>query len=223
MDSSHLNGIKCQTGNCQNTLSTEKEESEMKATRIGIDLAKSVFQIHGVDRNERKVICRRLKRSQLRAFFESLDPCLIGLEACGSAHYWARELGSMGHTVKLIAPQFVKPYVKGCKNDANDAEAICEAVGRNNQRALRRMKLPAGKQQPIGDANSPSAPHSSEMLRADVAMVPLSAIRRNALWLLRPTATTSHRRSAPGRLPPTAVWLESSLSTRRFIVAMIIA
>jgi transposase len=106
----------------------------MKITRIGVDLAKSVFQIHGVDRAEKKVVTRQLKRAQMVEYFQKLEPCLIGMEACASAHHWARTLMAMGHTVKLIAPQFVKPYVKGNKNDANDADAICEAVGRPNMR-----------------------------------------------------------------------------------------
>ena len=106
----------------------------MKITRIGVDLAKSVFQVHGVDRTEKPIVTRQLRRSQMIEFFQKLEPCLIGMEACASAHHWARTLAAMGHTVKLIAPQFVKPYVKGNKNDANDAEAICEAVGRPNMR-----------------------------------------------------------------------------------------
>jgi transposase len=106
----------------------------MKITRIGIDLAKNVFQIHGVDHCERVVLTRQLRRNQMIEFFQKLEPCLIGMEACASAHHWARTLAAMGHTVKLIAPQFVKPYVKGNKNDANDAEAICEAVGRPHMR-----------------------------------------------------------------------------------------
>ena len=106
----------------------------MKIMRIGLDLAKQVFQIHGVDRQEKPVLGRQLKRHQMIAFFQNLSPCLIGMEACASAHYWARTLTAMGHEVKLMAPQFVKPYVKGNKNDANDAEAICEAVGRPNMR-----------------------------------------------------------------------------------------
>jgi transposase len=106
----------------------------MKVTRIGIDLAKSVFQVFGVDERERKVVSRQIKRAQLLAFFQSLEACLIGMEACSSAHFWAHQLQRMGHTVRLIAPQFVKPYVKGNKNDANDAEAICEALGRPNMR-----------------------------------------------------------------------------------------
>jgi len=106
----------------------------MNVTRIGLDLAKQVFQIHAVDRDERVVAKRQLKRSQVRDYFEKLPACRIGMEACASAHYWAREFGRMGHEVKLIAPQFVKPYVKSQKNDANDAEAICEAAGRPNMR-----------------------------------------------------------------------------------------
>jgi transposase len=106
----------------------------MNVTRIGIDLAKQVFQLHGVDRDERVQVRKQLRRTQMLAYFSKLSPCLIGVEACGSAHYWARELGKLGHDVRLMAPQFVKPYVKSGKNDANDAEAICEAVGRPNMR-----------------------------------------------------------------------------------------
>ena len=106
----------------------------MNIKRIGIDLAKQVFQLHGVDHNEKVVLKKQLPRTKMLAYFKSLSPCLIGMEACGSAHYWARELQKFGHTVKLMAPQFVKPYVKGNKNDTNDAEAICEAVSRPNMR-----------------------------------------------------------------------------------------
>jgi transposase len=106
----------------------------MKITTIGIDLAKSVFQVHGVDGQGRAVLRKQLKRDQMAAFFGNLEPCLIGMEACGSAHYWARKLQAQGHHVKLIAPQFVKPYVKTNKHDAADAEAICEAVGRPSMR-----------------------------------------------------------------------------------------
>ena len=106
----------------------------MKITTIGIDLAKEVFAIHGVDERGHAVLRKQLKRSEMAKFFVNLEPCLIGMEACGSAHHWARKLEEFGHTVKLIAPQFVKPYVKTNKNDAADAEAICEAVGRPNMR-----------------------------------------------------------------------------------------
>ena len=106
----------------------------MNITRIGLDLAKSVFQVHAVDHKGHRLFSRALKREKMMAFFQNLSPCLIGMEACASSHFWARTLVSMGHEVKLIAPQFVKPYVKGNKNDANDAEAICEAVSRPNMR-----------------------------------------------------------------------------------------
>lgn len=103
-------------------------------TRLGIDVAKHVFQLHGVDAQGQTVLRRRLARPQLRPFVAQLPPCLIGMEACGSAHYWARELTTLGHDVRLIAPQFVAPYRKNEKNDRNDAEAICEAVGRPHMR-----------------------------------------------------------------------------------------
>jgi transposase len=106
----------------------------MKITTIGVDLAKNIFQIHGVDAHEKPVVRRTLKRGEMLPYFANLQPCLIGMEACGSAHYWARKLMAYGHTVKLMAPQFVKPYVKSNKNDARDAEAICEAVARPNMR-----------------------------------------------------------------------------------------
>lgn len=106
----------------------------MKITTVGIDLAKNVFQIHGIDERGKVVLKKQLRRDQMATFFVNLSPCLIGMEACGSAHHWARKLQSMGHTVRLMAPQFVKPYVKTNKNDAADAEAICEAVGRPNMR-----------------------------------------------------------------------------------------
>lgn len=106
----------------------------MKITTVGIDLAKTVFQIHGVDERGRVAVRKQLKRGQVLAYFANLAPCLIGMEACGNAHYWARRLAEFGHTVRLIAPQFVKPYVKTNKNDAADAEAICEAVARPNMR-----------------------------------------------------------------------------------------
>lgn len=106
----------------------------MKITTVGIDLAKNVFQVHGVDERGKAVLKKQLRRDQMATFFVNLPPCLIGMEACGSAHHWARKLQGMGHTVRLMAPQFVKPYVKSNKNDAADAEAICEAVGRPNMR-----------------------------------------------------------------------------------------
>ena len=106
----------------------------MNITTVGIDLAKSVFQAHGVDERGKPVLHKQLKRKDVVKFFANLQPCLVGMEACGSAHYWARKLSELGHTVRLMPPQFVKPYVKTNKSDRNDAEAICEAVGRPNMR-----------------------------------------------------------------------------------------
>jgi hypothetical protein len=108
----------------------------MKLMRIGVDLAKNVFQIHGVDRHEKPVWRQRLTRERwLQTMFEKIEPgCEIGMESCGGAHHWARQLEARGFRVKLIAPQFVKPYVKSNKNDANDAEAICEAMSRPSMR-----------------------------------------------------------------------------------------
>jgi transposase len=106
----------------------------MNITQVGIDLAKMVFQVHGIDARGKVGLRKQLKRSQVVRFFAQLPACLIGMEACGGAHFWARQLMAVGHTVKLMAPQFVKAYVKTNKNDAADAEAICEAVGRPNMR-----------------------------------------------------------------------------------------
>jgi transposase len=106
----------------------------MKTITIGIDLAKNVLQVHGVNKRGKKTFNKPLRPKQVLPFFAQLPPCLVGLEACGSAHHWARQLQALGHTVKLMAPQFVKPYVKTNKNDAADAEAICEAVDRPNMR-----------------------------------------------------------------------------------------
>ncbi len=106
----------------------------MKITTLGIDLAKNVFQLHGVDRNGKTVLTKRVSRTKLKEAVATLPPCLIGMEACGGAHFWARELTKLGHTVKLMSPQFVKPYVKSNKTDRNDAAAICEAVGRPSMR-----------------------------------------------------------------------------------------
>ena len=108
----------------------------MEVKRIGIDLAKNVFQLHGVDKQGKVVVKRRLARNKwLKVLCESVDPgCEVDMEACGGAHHWARQLQARGFVVKIIAPQFVKPYVKSNKNDANDAEAICEAMSRPNMR-----------------------------------------------------------------------------------------
>ncbi|HKR93629.1 IS110 family transposase [Novosphingobium sp.] len=103
-------------------------------TTVGLDIAKSVFQVHGVDVAGQVVIRRQLRRRHVLAFFQKLPPCLVGIEACASSHHWSRELQALGHTVRLMPPAYVKPYVKRQKNDSTDAEAICEAVTRPNMR-----------------------------------------------------------------------------------------
>src|ERR1700760_1132308 len=103
-------------------------------TTIGLDIAKSVFQVHGIDAAGNVVVRRQLKRRYVLIFFQKLPPCLVGIEACASSHHWSRELQALGHTVRLMPPAYVKPYVKRHKNDATDAEAIWEAVTRANMR-----------------------------------------------------------------------------------------
>jgi transposase len=121
---------------------TAEEATKMKITTVGIDLAKNVIQVHGVDERGKAVLKKPLKRAQVLPYFAKLPP----LEACGSAHDWARKLEKLGHTVKLIAPQFVKPYVKTNKHDAADAEAICEAVSRPS---MRFVPIKTGEQQAV--------------------------------------------------------------------------
>src|ERR1700689_4887285 len=118
----------------------------MKITTVGMDLAKNVFQVHGMDERGKAVLGKQLRRAQVAVFFGNLPPCVIGMEACASAHHWARTLQRLGHTVRLMAPQFVKTYVKTNKNDVADAEAICEAVGRAN---IRFVSIKSIEQQAI--------------------------------------------------------------------------
>ena len=112
----------------------EREPSMSEITTIGLDLAKHVFQVHGIDAQGMTVLRSRLRRNQVLAFFSRLPRCVVGLEACATAHYWARELAALGHEVRLMPAQYVKAYIKRNKNDAADAEAICEAVGRPTMR-----------------------------------------------------------------------------------------
>ncbi len=106
----------------------QQEPSTIKIITIGIDLAKSVFQIHGVDAGGAVAVRKKLRRAEVLKFFEGLPPCLVGMEACATAHFWAREIGALGHDVRLMPPSYVKAYVRRQKNDAADAEAICEAI-----------------------------------------------------------------------------------------------
>ena len=118
----------------------------MKITTVGVDLAKNVFQVHGIDEAGEIIVRKTLRRRQMMPFFSKLEPCLIGVEACGTSHYWARELEALGHEVKLMPPKYVKPYVKRGKTDAADAEAICEAVTRPT---MRFVTIKSAEQQSV--------------------------------------------------------------------------
>src|ERR1700726_57049 len=109
----------------------------MQITTIGLDIAKNVFQVHGIDAAEKVVVRKQLRRRQVLEFFKALPACLVGMEACATAHYWARELTRLGHTVRLIPPSYVKAYVRRNKNDAADAAAICEVVSRPSMRFVQ--------------------------------------------------------------------------------------
>jgi len=118
-----------------------------KISTVGLDLAKSVFQVHAIAENGDVVVRRALRRSQVLEFFGKLGPCIVGMEACGSAHYWGREIAALGHTVRIMPPAYVKPYVKRNKTDAADAEAICEATGRPT---MRFVPIKSAEQQAAG-------------------------------------------------------------------------
>ena len=118
----------------------------MKITTIGFDIAKNTFQVHGADERGETVLRKRLRRKDVGTFFATLSPCVVGIEACGTAHHWAREIRRLGHDARLIPAAYVKPYVKRNKNDAADAEAICEAVGRPS---MRFVPIKSAEQQSV--------------------------------------------------------------------------
>jgi len=118
----------------------------MNVTTVGLDLAKNVFQVHGIDSTGEVIVAKTLRRRQMMPFFSKLQPCLIGIEACGTSHFWAREITALGHQVKLMPPAYVKPYVKRGKTDAADAEAICEAVTRPT---MRFVAIKSAEQQSV--------------------------------------------------------------------------
>ena len=153
-------------------------------TTIGLDIAKSVFQVHGVDAVGQVVIRRQLKRRYVLAFFQKLPSCLIGMEACASAHHWSRELQALGHTVRLMPPAYVKPYVKRHKNDATDAEAICEAVTRPNMRFVA-TKTP--------EQQSCLTPHRAICHVAAEPCAPLASSREGALYRSQDVGKTWQR------------------------------
>ena len=145
----------------------------MQITTLGIDLAKTVFQLHGVDARGHAVLTRRVKRSQLLEVVASLPPCVIGMEACASAHHWGRAFEQLGHTVKLMSPKYVKPYVKTQKNDCRDAEAICEAVSRPTMRFVAIKTV---------DQADLQAVHRSRQLRCHSRCLVLSNADSIILW-----------------------------------------
>jgi hypothetical protein len=125
---------RCAKGGCVEAHHIEGEPSMGEVSTIGLDIAKSVFQVHGADADGAVVIRKRISRAKVLEFFAAVPPCLVGIEACPSAHHWSRKLQALGHTVKLMPPSYVKAYLKRSKNDANDAAAICEAVTRPSMR-----------------------------------------------------------------------------------------
>src|SRR4030081_3092339 len=176
---------------------------QMQITTIGLDIAKNVFQVHGIDAKEKVVARKQLRRSQVIAFFKALPPCLIGMEACATAHYWARELTKLGHEVRLMPAKDVKAYVKRNKNDAADAEAICEAVRRPTMRFVRiksaeqRVKL---MQHRTRDVLIRQRTQIINALRAHLAELGLVAAQGNAgVNELRAIVTDEQDTRLPGR------------------------
>src|SRR3954468_5285320 len=177
-------------------LRLDSEELLMQVvTTIGLDIAKSVFQVHGVDAAGQVLIRRQLKRRAVLAFFQKLPVCLVGIEACASSHYWSRELQALGHSVRLMPPAYVKPYVKRQKNDMADAETICEAVARANmrfvptktpeQQSCLMLHRTASVYSPAdrGDQFDPGSAHSA-LTSSDYIISPAAAITtpaKNAL------------------------------------------
>jgi transposase len=151
-------------------------------TTIGLDIAKSVFQVHGVDAQGKVIVRRQLKRRYVLPFFQKLPPCLVGIEACASSHYWSRELQALGHTVRLMPPAYVKPYVKRQKNDSADAEAICEAVtltiaDANSLGAVAAMRTRMSRPSSISMAGRPADVLSSGAGATTTSANPDAAVR----------------------------------------------
>ncbi len=153
-----------------------------EAITIGVDIAKSVFQIHAVDDAGEPTIRRQLRRRQVLPFFKKQPPCLVGMEACATSHHWAREIAKFGHEVLLMPPRYVKPYVKRNKNDAADAEAICEAVRRPNMRFVP-VKTP--------EQQSVLMLHRTRQLFVRQRTSLINAIRAHMTVLLPPVSTPS--------------------------------
>ena len=191
-------------------------------TTIGLDIAKSVFQVHGVDAGGQVIIRRQLKRRQVVAFFQKLPPCLIGIEACASSHHWSRELQALGHTVRLMPPAYVKPYVKRQKNDMADAEAICEAVTRANMRFVptktpeQQSGLMLHRTRHMFIRQQTAVINSIRAHLAEFGIVaPVGRKGSRSCCALLPTRTTSGCQRLPARALQRSV-LSYSLSRSRF-------
>src|SRR6516162_9975997 len=193
-----------------------------EVSTIGLDIAKSVFQVHGVDDAGAVVLRRRVSRAKVLDFFGGLSPCLVGIEACPSAHYWSRELQALGHTVRLMPPSYVKAYLKRSKNDANDAAAICEAVTRPSMRFVpiktkdqqtglmlhRTRQLLVRQRTPL--STSAFMPGTDRVKTAggwsrSLALAPLSPPR----WLPRSATGSSSAQDAIS--PPGSDWCPNSI------------
>jgi hypothetical protein len=176
-----------------------------------LDIARQVFQVHGVDQQGKVVLQRRLRGEQVAPFFANLSPWLVGLEACGGAHYWTMRLRLFGHTVRMMAPQFVKPYAKSNQNDSNDAEAICEAVSRPQMRFVTAKEVEHRKfQERLRKQRCPWNYETSLDLCAEIS-IPISFMTRTASGFTRlawaPALAASNRSPARWRRNPSAIWL----------------
>ena len=185
---------------------------------IGVDLAKSVFQVHGVDASGKPVIRRQLRRRQVLAFFKKLPPCLVGMEACASSHYWAREISQVGHEVRMMPARYVKPYVKRNKNDAADAEAICEAVTRPT---MRFVPIKTPEQQAVlmlhrtREMSVRQRTALINALRAHLAEFGIVAgVGRNGVEALLRVIADDRDERVPPRRPATVCW-PCAINSRR--------
>jgi len=172
----------------------------MDPTTIGLDIAKNVFQAHGVDQNGKVVVRKRFSRAKVLEFFANLPPCLIGMEACPGAHYWARELMKLGHAVKLMAAQYVKAYVKGNKNDGNDAAAICEAVSRPGMRFVAINTEAQQDTQMLHRVRSRLVAERTALINYQSGAGPLGGIRHRLRPRAKPGAQHEPQRQASPRL-----------------------
>ena len=190
-------------------------------TTIGLDIAKSVFQVHGVDAGGQVIVRRQLKRRSVLAFFQKLPPCLVGIEACASSHHWSRELQALGHTVRLMPPAYVKPYVKRQKNDMADAEAICEAVTRANMRFVPTKTPEQQSCLMLHRTRHLFIRRQTAVIRSELTL-PSSALSRRSgakgsrnCCALLPIRTTSGCQRSPARALPRSA-LSCSASRSRF-------